>query len=98
MAQQVVMPALVALVDRVALLARLARTPRPCSAVLAGPAVMPVSLVVARRVSVVPVEQSPRATALPAAWADWAALAAMLVPAALAAVVVLGLAAMVVLA
>jgi hypothetical protein len=59
---------------------------------------MLVSLVVARRVSVVPVEQSPRATALPAALAEPAARVAMLEPAALAAVVVPGLAAMVVLA
>jgi hypothetical protein len=95
-AQQVVMPGRAALVERAALLARLARTPRPCSAVLAGLAVTLVSLVVARRVSVVPVEQSPRVTALPAALAEPAARVAMLEPAALAAVVLLGLAATVV--
>jgi hypothetical protein len=39
MAQLVVMPALAALVERVAQLARLARTQRRCSVVMAEPAV-----------------------------------------------------------
>jgi hypothetical protein len=50
MAQLVVMPALAALVERVAQLARLARTPRRCSVVMAGPVVTLGSRVVARLV------------------------------------------------
>ena len=50
MAQLVVMPALVALVEWVALRARLAQTLRRCLAVLAVSAVMPEWLVLARRV------------------------------------------------
>ena len=79
------MPALVALVERAALQARLARTPQPCSAVLAGLAVTPGSLVVARRAPAVQMEHCSRAPAAWVAWAEPAARAAMLELAALVA-------------
>ena len=57
---------------------------------LAGPAVTPGSLVVARRVSVARVEHCFHVMADPAAWAELAATAAMLELAELAAVATLG--------
>ena len=90
------MPEQVAPVEWVALLARLARTLRRCLAVLAASAVMPGSLVVARRARVVPTEQSHRATAAMAERAAPAERAAIAEPAALAAVAVPGRAAAVV--
>jgi hypothetical protein len=89
-AQQVVMLARAALVERAAWRARLARMLRRCSVVMAEPAVTLGSLVVARRVLAVPMEQSSRVTAVLVALAELAARAAMLVPAALEAVVLPG--------
>jgi hypothetical protein len=96
MGRLVVMPALVVLVERVALLARLARTLQRWLAVLAGPAVTPARRVKARRVWAAWMEHRRRVTAVPAALAARAARAAMLVLAALAAVVLPGRAATVV--
>ncbi len=95
-AQQVVTPALVALVERVVQRARLAQTLRRCSAGLAGLAVMPALLVVARRARAAWMEHRRRVTVDQAAWAELAVRAAMLVLAALEAAVVPGRAATVV--
>ncbi len=95
-AQQVVMPARVALVERAVQLARLARTLRRCLAVLAVPAVTLARRVRARLVSAARVEHSYLLTALRAARAEPVALAAMQELAALVAVVLLDRAATVV--
>jgi hypothetical protein len=95
-ARRVVMPALVALVERAAQLARLARTRRRCLAVLAEPAVTLARRARARLVWAAWMEHRRRVTAVLAALAEPVARAAMLVPAALAAVVLLGRAATVV--
>ena len=92
------MPALVALVERAAQLARLARTRRPWLAVLVGLAVTLARRVRVRLVRSARLEHRLRAAALRAALAALVARAAMQELAALAAVVVLGLAATVVLA
>jgi hypothetical protein len=89
-ARLVVMPGRVVLVERVALLARLARTPRRCSAVLAVSAVTLARRARVLRAPVVSMEHRRCVTADLVAWVELAALAAMLVPAALAAVVVPG--------
>jgi hypothetical protein len=90
------MPGRVALVERVVQLARLARTLRRCSAVMAGLAVTLGSLVVARRVRAAWMEHRCRVTADLAALAEPAARAAMLVLAAVGAAAVPGRAATVV--
>jgi hypothetical protein len=92
----VVTPGRVVLVERAAQRARLARTPRRCSAVLAVSAVTLARRVEARLVSVARMEHRRCVTADLAALAELAARVAMLVPAALAAVVLLGRAATVV--
>jgi hypothetical protein len=98
-ARLVVMPALVALVERAALLAQWAPTPRRCLAVPAGPAVTLARLVRARWVLAALMEHRPRGAAALVALVEpvaRAARAAMLVLAALGAVVLLGRAATVV--
>jgi hypothetical protein len=68
------MPALVALVERVVLLARLVRTLRRCLAVQAGPAVMPALPVLVRPVQLVLMALLVRATV---AWVAPAVLVAL---------------------
>jgi hypothetical protein len=91
-----VMPDRAALVERAALLARLARTLRRCLVVMAEPAVMLAQQVRARWVWAAWMEHRRRVTAELVALVELAARVAMLVPAALGAVVVAGLAAAVV--
>ena len=80
----------VVLVERAALLARLARTPRRYLAVPAGPAVTLARRAKAQRVLTVRMEHPHCVTAVPAALAEPAARVAMQVLAALAAVVLPG--------
>ena len=87
------MPGLVALVERAVQLARLARTPRRCLAVLAGQAVTLAWRVRARRVSAARVEQPCLLTADRAVLVERAARAAMQELAALVAVAALARAA-----
>jgi hypothetical protein len=94
--QLAVTPGRAAVVERAVPLARLARTLRRCSAVMAGLAVTLGSLVMARWVLPVPMEHRSRVTALPAAMAEPAATAATEEPAVPAAWVVPGRAVMVV--
>jgi hypothetical protein len=90
-ARLVVMPGLVALVERVVQRAHLARTLRRCSVVMAGPAVMLARLARARWVSAAWMEHRRRVTVDLAVLVELAVRAAIPVLAALGAVVVPGL-------
>ena len=95
-ARLVVMPALVALVERVALRVPLDQMPRRLSAALAAQAATPGLLVLVRRVRLEQLAHQAAAPEALAAMAELAALVGIAEPAALAAVVVLGRAAAVV--